>query len=57
MLGDASLFRGMHKVMPGHYQVVDLATLAIRTEKYWEPTSGSTRTTPRTTSSRKCAAC
>ena len=38
VLGDASLFRGVRKVMPGHYQVVDLATLEIRTEKYWEPT-------------------
>jgi asparagine synthase (glutamine-hydrolysing) len=38
VLGDATLFRGVRKVLPGHYQVVDLATLAVRTEKYWEPT-------------------
>ena len=38
VLGDATLFSGVRKLLPGHYQVVDLASLAIRTEKYWEPT-------------------
>jgi asparagine synthase (glutamine-hydrolysing) len=38
VLGDATLFQGVRKVLPGHYQVVNLATLAVRTEKYWEPT-------------------
>jgi len=38
VLGDATLFQGVRKLLPGHYQVVNLATLAVRTENYWEPT-------------------
>lgn len=38
VVGEATLFQGVRKVLPGHYQVVDLASLAIRTEKFWEPT-------------------
>jgi asparagine synthase (glutamine-hydrolysing) len=38
ILGDATLFRGVRKVLPGHYQVIDLGTLETRTVKYWEPT-------------------
>ena len=38
VLGDATLFRGVRKLLPGHYQLVDLASLSVRTEKYWEPT-------------------
>ncbi|HEX5387039.1 MAG TPA: asparagine synthase (glutamine-hydrolyzing) [Gemmatimonadales bacterium] len=37
VLGDATLFRGIRKVPPGHYQVVDLVSGAVRTEQYWEP--------------------
>ena len=36
-LGDTTLFRGVRKLLPGHYQVVDLASGAVRTERYWEP--------------------
>jgi asparagine synthase (glutamine-hydrolysing) len=38
VLGEQTLFDGVCKVAPGHYQVVDLATLRVRTVKYWEPT-------------------
>ena len=38
VLGDATLFTGVRKLLPGHYQVVRLADLEVRTEKYWEPT-------------------
>ncbi len=38
VLGDATLFQGVRKVLPGHYHVYDLATLEARVVKYWEPT-------------------
>ncbi len=38
VLGSATLFQGVRKLLPGHYQVIDLGSLAARTEKYWEPT-------------------
>jgi len=38
VLGDATLFEGVRKVLPGHYHVYDLATLRSRVVKYWEPT-------------------
>jgi asparagine synthase (glutamine-hydrolysing) len=37
VLGDRTLFQGIRKLPPGHYQVVDLADGAIRTVRYWEP--------------------
>ncbi len=35
--GDRTLFKGIHKLLPGHYQVIDLASRQVRTERYWEP--------------------
>ncbi len=37
VLGSRTLFRSIWKVPPGHYQVVDLQTGAMRTTRYWEP--------------------
>jgi asparagine synthase (glutamine-hydrolysing) len=34
-LGDTSLFRGVRTVAPGHYHVVELATLETRAVQYW----------------------
>ncbi len=38
VVGPATLFEGVRKLLPGHYQVIDLSTLEARTTKYWEPT-------------------
>lgn len=38
VLGDATLFHGVRKLLPGHYQVISLPGLERRTVKYWEPT-------------------
>lgn len=38
VVGEATLFDGVRKLLPGHYQVIDLNTLQARTTKYWEPT-------------------
>jgi len=38
VLGERTLFRGIRKVLPGHYHVIDLATHATRVVRYWEPT-------------------
>jgi asparagine synthase (glutamine-hydrolysing) len=38
VLGDATLFQGIRKLLPGHYQVIDLGSLEARTVKFWEPT-------------------
>jgi asparagine synthase (glutamine-hydrolysing) len=38
VLGDATLFHGIHKLLPGHYQVISLPGLEVRTVKFWEPT-------------------
>jgi len=38
VLGDATLFQGVRKLLPGHYQVISLPGLETRTVKYWEPT-------------------
>jgi len=35
--GDRTLFEGVFKVLPGHYQVIDLLDLNVRTVCYWEP--------------------
>jgi asparagine synthase (glutamine-hydrolysing) len=37
VLGEETLFQGVNKLLPGHYQVVDLASRRVRTERYWEP--------------------
>ncbi len=36
--GEATLFRGVRKVLPGQYWVHDLATGSSRSVRYWEPT-------------------
>ena len=36
-LGDGTLFKGIRKVMPGHYMVVDTVTGRSRSVRYWEP--------------------
>ncbi len=36
-LDDATLFRGIRKLRPAHLQIVEVDTLAIHTERYWEP--------------------
>ena len=36
-LDDATLFRGIRKLRPAHLQIVATYTLAIHTERYWEP--------------------
>ena len=38
VLGGATLFHGIHKLLPGHYQVISLSNLETRSVKYWEPT-------------------
>jgi asparagine synthase (glutamine-hydrolysing) len=38
VLGDATLFHGVRKLLPGHYQVISLPSLETRTVTYWEPT-------------------
>jgi asparagine synthase (glutamine-hydrolysing) len=37
-LGDATLFEGIKRVAPAHRHVVDLATGAMVSERYWHPT-------------------
>jgi asparagine synthase (glutamine-hydrolysing) len=38
VLGEATLFKGIRKLKPGHFQVIDLRSLDVRTVKFWEPT-------------------
>ncbi|HEX5632995.1 MAG TPA: asparagine synthase (glutamine-hydrolyzing) [Gemmatimonadales bacterium] len=38
VLADATLFHGVRKLLPGHYQVISLPALETRTVRYWEPT-------------------
>ncbi|HEU4698535.1 MAG TPA: asparagine synthase (glutamine-hydrolyzing) [Gemmatimonadales bacterium] len=38
VLGERTLFRNVRKLEPGHLQVIDLASGAVRTTRYWEPT-------------------
>jgi len=35
--GDRTMFAGVRKLMPGHRQLIDLDSGAVRTERYWEP--------------------
>src|SRR5215469_2853989 len=34
---DRTLFQGIFKLLPGHYQIIDLASLSARDVCYWEP--------------------
>jgi asparagine synthase (glutamine-hydrolysing) len=36
-LGDATLFSGIRKVLPGHVLTIDLASLAVSDRAYWQP--------------------
>ena len=36
VLGDATMFKNIHKLEPGHYQVIDLDSMSINTLRYWE---------------------
>lgn len=35
--GEQTLFKGVHKLLPGHYHVIDLASGRTHVEHYWEP--------------------
>jgi asparagine synthase (glutamine-hydrolysing) len=37
VLGDATMFKNIHRLEPGRYQVIDLDSMAINTLKFWEP--------------------
>jgi asparagine synthase (glutamine-hydrolysing) len=37
VLAERTLFDGVFKVLPGHFQVIDLMNLSIRSACYWEP--------------------
>ncbi len=37
VLGERTLFDGIFKVLPGHYQVIELSDLSMRSVCYWEP--------------------
>jgi asparagine synthase (glutamine-hydrolysing) len=37
VLGEGTMFRGVRKLLPGEYQVFDLATGRSRSVRYWEP--------------------
>lgn len=37
VLGEETFFRGIRKILPGHYQLIDLTTFKSETVKYWEP--------------------
>ena len=37
VLGDQTLFRGIRKIAPAHYLVIDLETGTQRSVRYWEP--------------------
>ncbi len=35
--GAGTLFKGVSKVLPGHYQLIDLSSLTVHSVRYWEP--------------------
>jgi asparagine synthase (glutamine-hydrolysing) len=35
VLNSKTLFQNIHKLPPGHYQIIDLPSLSVKTEKYW----------------------
>jgi len=37
VLGKETLFKGIKKLLPGHYQIIDMQSMQIQTHKYWEP--------------------
>jgi len=37
VLGKRTLFKDIHKVLPGQFQVINLEDLSVRTTCYWEP--------------------
>jgi asparagine synthase (glutamine-hydrolysing) len=37
VLGDATLFKGIRKFLPGHYCLIDLDRRQVRNVQYWEP--------------------
>jgi asparagine synthase (glutamine-hydrolysing) len=37
LLDEATLFKGIHKVVPAHYMVVDLHTMKSKNIRYWSP--------------------
>lgn len=37
VLGEGTLFKGIYKLLPGHMQLIDLQTMEIRTNTFWEP--------------------
>jgi len=37
VLGERTLFKGIRKLLPGHLQVLDLASGDLETRRYWEP--------------------
>ena len=37
VLNTETFFKGIEKLLPGHYQLVDLDSFQTRTVKYWEP--------------------
>jgi asparagine synthase (glutamine-hydrolysing) len=37
VLGERTLFKNIYKLLPGHYQLINLETLHRRTVCYWEP--------------------
>ena len=37
VLNGETLFSGIHKLLPGHYQVIDLASGGVQTVRFWEP--------------------
>ena len=36
-MGEATMFKNIYKVQPGHYMTLDLNTWKFKTVKYWEP--------------------
>ena len=37
VLNEETFFKGIHKMLPGHYQIIDLESFQRKTYKYWEP--------------------
>ncbi len=40
VLGENTLFKNINKLLPGHYQVIDLESQKVETVCYWEPRFG-----------------
>jgi asparagine synthase (glutamine-hydrolysing) len=37
VLSHETFFKGIYKLLPGHYQIIDLESFDVKTVKYWEP--------------------